>query len=71
VATLTEDLATVIARVRAAAADAGELTPRRRGPIRARLPERVRDAIAEDLASGAYHRAAQDAVTGDPELAQD
>lgn len=69
-ATLAEDLATVVARVRSAAADAGELTPPRHGPICSKLPEAIRDAVAEDLRSGDYHRAADEAVAGDPDLAQ-
>jgi len=69
VATLTDDLATVVARVRAAAGDAGELTPPRSGPVRTNMPEAVRDAVAEDLRSGAYRRAADDAVADDPDLA--
>ena len=40
------------------------------GKVAADIPEAVRAAIREDLASGAYQKAAQDAVAGDPDLAQ-
>ncbi|MGH9090031.1 MAG: hypothetical protein ACRDZR_01420 [Acidimicrobiales bacterium] len=66
----TKDLQAAADRARAAAAAAGELRPTRIGPVASNLPEAVRLAIAEDLASGAYHRAAADAVGGDPDLAQ-
>jgi hypothetical protein len=65
----TKDLRAAADRARAAAA-AGELRPTRIGPVATNLPETVRLAIAEDLASGAYHRAAREAVAGDPDLAQ-
>lgn len=64
-----EDLAATVARARAAAAEAGELTPPRPGPVRSQLPETLRDAAAEDLRSGIYQRAAREAVAGDPDLA--
>ncbi len=67
---LTEDMEAVVSRVRAAADAAGELRPTRIGPVQSTLPERVRLAVADDLASGTYHRAAQEAVAGDPDLAQ-
>jgi len=57
-------------RARAAASEAGELRPARIGKVATDIPEAIRAAIREDLASGAYQRAAQDAVAGDPDLAQ-
>jgi len=70
VSTLTEDLQAVVSRVRAAAAAAGELRPAHIGPVQSVGPERLRLAIGEDLASGAYHQSARAAVAGDPDLAQ-
>jgi len=70
VAVSTEDLQAATKLARAAAEAAGELRPARIGPIRSLIPESVRIAAGEDLASGAYQRAAQEAVAGDPELAQ-
>jgi hypothetical protein len=67
----TGDLKTVVKRARAAAAEAGELRPARIGRVSLGLPESVRAAIGEDLASGAYHRAAEEAVAGDPDLVQE
>ncbi len=65
-----EELAVLAARVRAAAAEAGELRPERIGPISIDLPDEVRQAIAEDLASGEYRWAADEATAGDPEMLQ-
>ncbi len=67
---LAEDLEAVVNRVRAAAAAAGELRPPLIGPVESAVPESVRLAVADDLTSGAYHRAAQEAVAGDPDLTQ-
>ncbi|MDQ2727067.1 MAG: hypothetical protein M3Y91_04185 [Actinomycetota bacterium] len=64
-----EDLRAIAARVRAEAAAAGELTLT--GPGHWDLPESVREAILEDLASGAYEKAARAATAGDPDMAQD
>lgn len=64
-----EDLRAIAVRVRADAAAAGELTPT--GPVHWDLPESVREAIFEDLASGAYDKAAREATAGDPDMAQD
>jgi hypothetical protein len=66
----TKDLRAAADRARAASAAAGELRPTRIGPVASNLPEAVRLAIAEDLASGTYHQAAREAVEGDPDLAQ-
>ncbi len=66
----TGDLQAAAERARAAASEAGELLPARIGKVTADIPEAIRAAIREDLASGAYQEAAQDAVAGDPDLAQ-
>jgi len=34
------------------------------------IPEAIRAAIREDLASGVYHQAAREAVAGDADLVQ-
>jgi len=67
---LTEDLQALVSRVRAAAAAAGELRPARIGPVPFLGTERLRLAVGEDLASGAYHDSARAAVAGDPDLTQ-
>jgi hypothetical protein len=67
----TGDLQAAAERARAAAAETGELRPARIGKVTTDFPEAIRAAIREDLASGAYQKAAQDAVAGDPDLAQD
>jgi len=64
-----EDLHAVARRARAAAEAAGEL-PLPRGPVHADIPDSLRIAAGEDLASGAYQRAVKEAVAGDPDLAQ-
>ena len=64
----TEDLRVLAAQVRQAADDAGELQPSRIGPLKVDLPEAVRQAISEDLKSGAYRQAADDATKGDPDV---
>ncbi len=64
------DLQAAAERARAAAAQAGELGPARVGKVTTDIPEAIRAAIREDLASGAYQRAAREAVAGDPDLVQ-
>jgi hypothetical protein len=64
------DLQAAAERARAAAAEAGELRPARIGKVTADIPEAIRAAIREDLASGAYQRAVREAVAGDPDLVQ-
>jgi hypothetical protein len=66
----TEDLLAVVARARAAAEAAGELRPAHVGPVQSNFPEGLRVAAGEDLVSGAYHRAAREAVAGDPDVTQ-
>jgi hypothetical protein len=66
----TGDLRAAAERARAAASEAGELRPARIGKVTTDIPEAIRAAIREDLASGAYQKAAQDAAAGDPDLAQ-
>ena len=66
----TGDLQAAVERARAAAAEAGELRPARKGKMTADIPEGIRAAIREDLASGAYQQAAREAVAWDPDLVQ-
>jgi hypothetical protein len=70
VAISTEELLVAVERARAAAEAAGELRPAHIGPVRSSFPESLRIAAGEDLASGAYHQAAEEAVAGDPDLVQ-
>ena len=70
VAVSTGDLQAAVERARAAAAEAGELRPTREGNVTADIPEAIRAAIREDLASGAYEQAAREAVAGDPDFVQ-
>jgi hypothetical protein len=63
------DLQAAAERARVAAAEAGELRPASVGKVTTDIPEAIRAAIREDLASGAYQKPAQDAVAGDPDLA--
>jgi hypothetical protein len=62
------DLQAAAERARAATADAGELRLARDGNVTADIPEAIRAAIGEDLASDAYLQAAREAVAGDPDL---
>jgi len=66
----TEELLLAVERARAAAEAPGELRPARIGPVRSSFPESLRIAAGEDLASGAYHQAAEEAVAGDLDLVQ-
>ena len=66
----TGDLQAAVERARAAAAEAGELRPAREGKVTVDIPEAIRAAIREDLASGVYEQAAGEAVAGDAGLVQ-
>jgi hypothetical protein len=70
VAITTGDLQAAVKRARVAAAEAGELRPPGIGKVTVDLPETIRIAIHEDLASGAYQQAAREAVAGDPDVVQ-
>ncbi len=63
-----QDLEAVVARSRAAAARAGELTPPRVGSLSTVLPPDVRRALVEDLSSGEFRRALEEAAAEDPDL---
>ena len=65
-----EDLKLIAGRARRAADAAGELRPPNVGPLSVDLPDTIREAIAEDLKSGAYQHAAAEATAGDPDLSQ-
>ena len=57
VAISTGDLQAAAERARVAAAEAGELRPAGIGKVTVDLPETIRVAIREDLASGTYQQA--------------
>jgi hypothetical protein len=65
-----EDLRAIAERVRAEAEAAGELAPPMVGKARWDVPESVRAALLEDLASGRYDRSARAVTDNDPEMAQ-
>jgi hypothetical protein len=69
-ATPSRELQAAVEGARAAASEAGELRPARTGKVTTDIPEVIRAAIREDLASGAYQKAAQEAVAGDPDLVE-
>jgi hypothetical protein len=56
------------ATVRSPAFDRLTGPPPWRGPIRWDIPESIRNAIAEDIASGAFARALTAVTAGDPEI---
>jgi hypothetical protein len=60
-----DELGAFGARVRAEAEAAGELTLT--GSPYWEIPQSIRDALLQDLASGAYERAAQAAIADEPE----
>jgi hypothetical protein len=64
-----DDLRAIAARARAQAEADGELSPKG-GPVSWDLPQSIREAIWEDLDSGAYEEAARAATAGDPEMIQ-
>ncbi len=65
-----EDLRAIAQRARAEAEAAGELAPPKVGKARWDVPESVREALLEDLASGHYDEAARVVTDGDPEMTQ-
>ena len=65
-----EDVRAIAERVRAEAEAAGELAPPKVGKARWDVPESVREALLEDLASGHYDESARACTDGDPELTQ-
>ncbi len=67
-ATSTDELAILVARARRELEAAGELHPPKTGSYRWDIPDSVRDAIAEDLASGAFARAIAEVTANDPEI---
>jgi hypothetical protein len=64
-----EDLRAIAARARDLAEADGDLTPKG-GAVTWDLPQSIREAIWEDLDSGAYEEAARAATAGDPEMIQ-
>ena len=65
-----EDLRAIAQRLRAEAEAAGELSPPKVGKARWAVPESVRVALLEDLASGRYDKSAGAVTEGDPEMTQ-
>jgi len=68
VAMSIEDLRAIAQRVRSEAEATGELAPSSVGKARWDVPEPVRVALLEDLASGRYDEAARAVTDGDPEM---
>jgi hypothetical protein len=64
-----DDLETVVAQARRAAALAGELGPRAAGPYVSPLAPEERDAILGVLRDGSYGRAVATLTADDPDLA--
>lgn len=69
-ATSSGDLHAAAERARVAAEEAGALRPACIGKVMTDIPEAIRAAIREDLASGAYQQTAREAVAGDPDPAK-
>jgi hypothetical protein len=68
VATSVEDLRAIAAKVREEARVAGELSPPIVGMARWDVPESVRAASLEELATETYDRAAAKVTHSDPDL---
>ena len=68
VAMSIEDLRAIAQRVRSEAEATGELAPSSVGKARWDVPEPVRVALLEDLASGRYDEAARAVTDSDPEM---
>jgi hypothetical protein len=66
---LDENLARVVERGRARAAEFGELTPRRVGPIESVFTDEAREIIVDWQRDGGYERALAAIAAADPDLA--
>ena len=66
---LDENLARAVERGRARAAESGELTPRRVGPIESVFTDEARAIVAEWQRAGGYEQALAAIATADPDLA--
>lgn len=66
---LEANLAAVVKRGRARAAAAGELTPRRVGPIESAFTDEARTIVADWQRDGGYNRALVSLAEADPDLA--
>jgi hypothetical protein len=66
---LDENLARVVERGRARAAESGELTPRRVGPIESVFTDEAREIVADWRRDGGYERALVAIAAADPDLA--
>ncbi|MGH9014881.1 MAG: hypothetical protein ACRDZ1_13230 [Acidimicrobiia bacterium] len=67
--TISPELATVVARARAAAEEAGELRSTPAGSPASPLSPEARGALADWRASGDYDRAVAEIIADDPDLA--
>lgn len=63
-----EEFDLLVARTRRELEARGELRPPKTGPLHLDLPDSVRSALREDLASGAYDRAVKETTGDDPDL---
>jgi hypothetical protein len=66
---LDENLARVVERGRARAAESGELTPRRVGPIESVFTDEAREIVADWQRDGGYERVLVAMAAADPDLA--
>ena len=66
---LDDNLARVVERGRARAAESGELTPRRVGPIESVFTHEAREIVADWRRDGGYERALIAIAAADPDLA--
>lgn len=66
---LDANLARVVARGRAHAAESGELTPRRIGAIDSVFTDDAREMVADWQRDGGYERALIEIAAADPDLA--
>jgi hypothetical protein len=66
---LDENLARVVERGRARAAESGELTPRRVGPIKSVFTDEAREILVDWRRDGGYERALVAIAATDPDLA--
>ena len=66
---LDDNLARVVERGRARAAESGELTLRRVGPIESMFTDEARDIVVDWQRDGGYERALVAIAAADPDLA--
>ena len=66
---LDENLARVVERGRARAAESGELMPRRVGPIESVFTDEAREIVGDWQRAGGYEAALVEIAAADPDLA--